>query len=115
MYYNNPGTLIPVLLNIYHSPNANKANKKIINKFKQIIEYNKNNTTNKKSLNISKANFYLRKVASNSQKNKDLQRNAVKILTLDLNQRSDLPYVYTYIKSKGKAKSEHPLCIFPML
>ena len=59
MYYNNPGTLIPVLLNIYHSPNVNKANKKIINKFKQIIEYNKNNTTNKKSLNISKANFYL--------------------------------------------------------
>ena len=53
-------------------------------------------------------------MASNSQKNIDLQRNAVKILTLDLNQRSDLPYVYTYIKSKGKSKSEH-LTLFPML
>ena len=101
LYYQDPAKIIPIIEMIINSPNTNKKSVNKIKKFKEIIKQNK-------TLNNSKVTFYLNKCAS-KLKNTRLTQTNIKVLNLNLESQSTLPYVFAQfkkpqLKTKGLAE-----------
>ena len=94
LFYSQPDKLIPILSTIVNSPYLNKKSKKKMIRFKKLIE-------NNKSINFSKANFYLRKASQNLKCNQDLIEQSVKVLNINTNNdKSDIPYIFGHLRKK---------------
>ena len=113
IFYTNPDDLLPLLRDILGNPNLNKKSRKKVIRFEKFIR-------NKNKLNFAKANFYLRNIAkylTNYNKDTKTQSDTVKVLDLNtnnINDKSDLPYIYGHLRKKGENKSSG-LTLFGML
>jgi hypothetical protein len=97
--YKDPEKLITVLLGTNENSNISKSMRKCNLKFKTVLENNIKDGN--ETVSLAKSKFYLSKLESGIQKQESLNK-AIKILTIDLNDMSEIPYIYSCINLKEK-------------